>query len=99
LSEPGRPRSQRTNGWFFVIALGLIFFSVRTIQFWIEVSQGRVAFGDLSIVHAIRVGFIHAAVVIAIVGLVEILRERRSGAGERERSGAGVNDGRSDPPS
>lgn len=73
---PPRPRP----GWGQMALMAGLFgvFAVKTVWWWVEVSDGRVAPGSMTTWQWVRVVFWHAAVILGAAGIVGVVRERRA---------------------
>jgi hypothetical protein len=59
-----------------ITAVLTVLFAVRSILWWIAVSEEATAFADMTAWDWARVGFYHVAVVAGVAGLVEMFRAR-----------------------
>ena len=82
MSEAPVPRPERPGVVRVVLtALLVCYFAVKAARWWLAVSAGTTAVGDMTTWGWVKIVFYHVAVVAGIVGIVEMLRARARAAG------------------
>lgn len=77
MSEAPASQCQRPGIVQVVITSVLtVLFATRTALWWAAVAAGRTAVADMTAWEWLRVGFYHVAMVVGVVALVEMFRER-----------------------
>ena len=91
MSESDVPQPKRPGVVQIVIsALLTIVFAVKAIRWWVAVSAGTIAVGDMTTWGWVKVAFYHVSVVAGAAAIVEMLRARaRPGGTELDAAADG----------